>query len=168
MGPQEQSARALGEAYVVGLAFHGARMLFSAHHPCVDMDPGTGGSVEWFPNSKSRKQPTLRSLPVCPAIVSWRWENYLYLALLSGGCRGPSTFTPLALSGWWQQAACHTVPSPGCSLFCSRGHQARGSVDAAADLHFPACHSPSGLRMGSGTPAWPRSLLSGQPHLHAC
>lgn len=97
--PQEQSTRALGEAYVVGLAFHGARMLFSARHPCVDMDPGPGGSVEWFPNSESRKRLTLRSLPVCLAIVSWRWENYLYLALLSGGCRGPGAFTLLALSG---------------------------------------------------------------------
>lgn len=61
----------------------------------------TGLVALWsgFPNSKSRKRLTLQSLPVCPAIVSWWWENYLYLAPLSGGCRGPGIFTPLALSG---------------------------------------------------------------------
>lgn len=96
---QEESARALGEAYVVGLAFQGARMLFSACQPCMDMDCGPGGSMECFSNSKSSKRQTLWSPPVCPAIVGWWWENYLYLTPLSGGCRGTSIFTPLALSG---------------------------------------------------------------------
>ena len=72
-------------------------MLFSAHQPCLDMDRGPGGSIEYFSNSKSSKRLTLRSLPVCPAIVGWWWENYLYLAPLSGGCRCASIFTPLAL-----------------------------------------------------------------------
>lgn len=48
---QEESARALGEAYVVGLPFQGARMLFSACQPCMDMDRGPGGSTSVSPTA---------------------------------------------------------------------------------------------------------------------